>query len=138
MEAPLILCTKTAAARNLLHLLLPIPKQAYLSSDCTTVAGCPFQFKTNPLVVWNCIVLVNKQRPSLVSNNNIQHSAIPQVYQCHCASIVNSGGADCLRNIYALACSVVKPDSFLLITRQATPLHCRPVGSVRNNRRGAA
>src|SRR5580704_3412522 len=77
MYSAIILCGETAAAGNILHLLLPIPEQRDLSADGTAVTGGSFQLKLYPLVPRGHGVFVKQQRPTLVGDNNIQHATIP-------------------------------------------------------------
>src|SRR6266568_263300 len=52
MQAALILSPESAATRDLLHLLLPIPEKPHLRANRAAVADASLQFKRDPLVVW--------------------------------------------------------------------------------------
>src|SRR3984885_81921 len=127
MQPPIMLRCKTAAAGNLLHLLLTVPKQDNLGADGAAVTGRPFQFKFNPLVLRCHRVLVKQQRPVLIGHNHIEHATIPQIHQRHRTSVIPIRSADRLGNIDKLSGAIVEPDPLVLIARQTAPFKCRPV-----------
>jgi hypothetical protein len=63
MQPPLILRRETAAARNFLHLLLPIPEKRYLGADRAAVARRPFELEFDPRVFGRTVFLYTSNGP---------------------------------------------------------------------------
>src|SRR5512132_1777911 len=79
MQAALVLRTKAAAARNLLHLLMTIPKQPHFSADRAAITRTTFELETDPLVFRRHVVLVDQHRPSLICDDDVEHAGVPQL-----------------------------------------------------------
>src|SRR5918911_905786 len=71
MEATLVLGAESAAARHLLHLLLPVPKQPHLSANRAAVARRPLKLEADPAVLGQGAVFVDEQRPFLIRYDHI-------------------------------------------------------------------
>ena len=63
MQAALILRGESAATRDLLHLLLPMPEQPHLCANGAAVAEAAFQGKRDPLVVRVTVFLYSSNGP---------------------------------------------------------------------------
>src|ERR1043165_5601819 len=87
MQPSLVLRTKTAAARNLLHLLPSVPEQTHLRTDRAAITRRAFELETDPLVLRRHVLLVNEQRPSLIRDYDVEHAAIPQIDEGHRTSV---------------------------------------------------
>src|ERR1051325_557144 len=113
MHLALILGTETATPRNHLRLLLPIPRQSYLCSDCTAVALGTFEIKLNPLIFSCNGVFVEEKRSSFIGHHHIEHAAMPQVGECDRATVICIVYTDRLRHIDKPPRAVVHPDFFV-------------------------
>src|ERR1051325_2621742 len=138
METSLVLRTKTAAARNLLHVWPSVPEQTHLRTDRAAITRRAFELETDPLVLRRHVVLVNEQRPSLIRDYDVEHAAIPKIDEGHRTSVKNITRAHGLRDVHKLPRAVVDPDPLLLITRQTATSHRRPLRRVGDDRRVAA
>src|SRR6266496_2141951 len=133
VKLALILCTESTAAGDNLHLFLPVPEKGDFRSDRAAIAGCSLEFEVDPVVLGSYRVLVNEQRTSLVGHDHVKHAAVPEIDEGHGTAVVGVGNTHGLGNIHELAGAIIHPDFFVLITRQAAPVHGRPVLSVAND-----
>src|ERR1700677_4688269 len=69
MQPALILRAEAAAAGDFLHLPLSVPVKRHLRPDRTSITPRSFQLKLNPLVGPRHRVLVEQQRPILISDH---------------------------------------------------------------------
>src|ERR1700680_13557 len=127
MQPPLVLRGETTASRHLLHLLLAIPEQSDASADRTAVAGGSFQFELDPLVLLRHRVLVDQQWPLLVSDHNVEDTAVPQVGKRDCTAVVSISDSHRLGHIDKFSRAVVHPDSFRLETGKTAAFKRWPV-----------
>ena len=133
MQTSLILGTKAAATRNLLHLLFVLPKQTDLGANGASIAFCAFQLKFNPRIGRRDLIFVKQHGPSLICNYGIERPVITEIRQSDRAPIVAVRYANQLRHFFELSGAIVNPNALLLISRKASTLERRPVGSVGNN-----
>src|SRR5215510_3100189 len=133
MQAALILRCESAATRDLLHLLLPIPEQPHLCANGAAVADTAFQCKGDPLVVRCDGVLIQQQRPLLIDHHHIQHTTIPQIGKRYGTAIICVSDPNRLRYVKELPGTIVEPHAFLLIPRQTAALHRWPVLRIGND-----
>src|SRR6266536_2479530 len=117
MQPSLVLGTEATAATHCLHLLPAIPVKLNFRPESAAITGSTFQFKVDPIVVRRDSILVDKQRSALVSNNHIEHAAIPKVSQRYRAPVVSIVCANRLCDVIEFTRTVVYPDTLLLISR---------------------
>src|ERR1700724_835022 len=110
MQSPLILCGKTAASGNLLHLLPPAPEKSNLGADRASVTRRSFQFELDPLVFRSHRVLVYQQRPILVGHDNVENTTIPQIGEGQGTPVVGIRDSDRRGHIDKSAGAVIQPD----------------------------
>src|ERR1044072_2553854 len=79
VERALALRAEAAAARDLLHLLLPRPVDAHLRAHGRTVTLRAFQFEPDPRVLRRDVILINQKRAALVRHHHVEHAAVPQI-----------------------------------------------------------
>ena len=119
VQPAIVLRRKSAAAGDLLHLLLAVPEQRNLGANGAAVALCAFEVEFDPVISGCDGVFVNQQWATLVGDHRIEDAAVPQIGQRDRAAIVGVGHADSLGNIFKFAGAVVDPDFLLLIAREA-------------------
>ncbi len=115
MKSALILRAESAAARNFLYLLLPVPEYPDLGSYCAPIAGAAFELKFDPLILWRYFVLIQQQGTPLICRYCVERSVVIQVGERHRAAVKPVRHADELRNFFELSGSVVEPHALLLI-----------------------
>src|SRR5580698_3348639 len=138
MDASVILRGEAVAAGDLLQLLLVIPVQSNLRANRAAIAFCSFERKFDPVVARRDSVLIDQKRAVLIRYDHIERSSVPKICERDRAAVIPIGCAHSLRNIKEPARTVIEPHVFLLITREATSVERRPVGSVANDRAVAA
>ena len=89
--------------------------------------SCTFKFKLNPLIVGRDGVLIHKQRTTLVGFDYVECSSIPEIGKGYGSAVVRVGDTDRLSNVDKLACTVIEPHVFLLITGEASSIHGGPI-----------
>ena len=134
VKPAIILRREAASARDLLNLLLIVPRQLNLRANRTAIAHGSLQVEFNPVISRRYRVFIQEQRPALVGNNYIQNSAIPQVSHRDGTSVIGIRDTDSLRNIDKLAGSIIQPYMLLLIAGKASAVHRRPVFGVSDDR----
>src|ERR1044072_6323312 len=77
VEWALVLRAEAAAARDLLHLLLPRPVDAHLRAQTAAVTLRAFELEPDPSVLRRDGVLVDKERPALARQHPGEHAALP-------------------------------------------------------------
>src|SRR4051812_16024273 len=115
MQASLVLRAEAVTARNFLNLLLAIPEESDLGTDCAAVARCAFKLKSNPTVFRRGGVPVDEQRAALVSDYYIEHAPVPQINERDRAAIVLVACSNGLRHVHEAARAVIQPDALVLI-----------------------
>ena len=127
MQSPLVLRCKAAAARNLLHLPLAIPEEGDFGPYRAAIALGSFQLELNPFVFRGHRVFIHQEWPALVCHNDVEDTAIPQVYHSHCASVIGICYSDQLRHIDESPGAIIQPNSFLLIAGEAAIVKGGPI-----------
>src|ERR1700730_15922 len=115
MQRSLILCAKSAASRNFLHLPLPVPEHCDLRSYRGAIAVRADKLKFNPLILWRNRVFVNQQRATLVGDHDVENAAIPQIGHGYRAPVIGVGYAHGLSDIRKFASAIIYPHALLLI-----------------------
>ncbi len=108
VEPALILRAEARAARDLLHLLPPVPEDFDLRADRAPVAarlrrrrrpGSRPEIERDPLAVRRDVVPVQQQRSALVGDDDVEHAAAAEVGERDRAAVVAIGRADHLRDV---------------------------------------
>src|SRR3954465_1070009 len=97
MERALILGRVSAPPRDLLQLLLPVPRQADLRPDGASVGGLAPQIEADPSVLGGDRVFEHEEGAPLVGHDDVQDAAVPEVDEDDGAAVVRVGVAHGLR-----------------------------------------
>ena len=114
MQAPLILRTEAAAARHLLPLLLTIPKDPHIGSDCAAIAAASDQIELDPLVARIDMIFIKQNGAFLISDNRVERTRVTEIGKRDRAAVIAVRDADHLRDFLELASTIVHPNAFLL------------------------
>src|SRR5579875_2521701 len=110
-----------------------VPIQGNCGADGAAVASRALQMKLNPPILGVYSVAIDQQRTALICHNDIKRPIIPQVGQGHSPSIIEVGSSNLLSHLGKVAGAITKPDALLFIAGEASPVHGRPVGRIRDN-----
>ena len=117
MQAALILRPKSAAARDLLHLVLAHSRRAAPAVPMALrLLTLPSSSNAIHLLSGVTVFLYSSNGPFLIDDHDIQYATVPEIGQRHGTAIVGVSDANHLRHIKELPGAIVDPHVSLLIT----------------------